>query len=505
MKKEYKYIAVYLIFSVLIGCEKFEDINTNPNDQTNVTASLLATNVILSVTEFSGRDAHAMISGQALPKYVGYATQQVITQYNKVEAASFDDYTDLPNIDKMIEHAEGSYNEDSYRGVGKFARANKFFYATMQMGDVPFSEANKGQDGLYKPKYDPQEQVLTGILDELKEADQFFASGNEFEGDPTPYDGDPVKWRQATNAFSLKVLMTLSEKEGNSTLNIKSRFAEIVAADNLMQSTSDYFGLEYTSVNKHPLYSTSNAFTKNTIISSLLIDNLKNLNDRRMYYLAEPSGSQVTNGIDPSDPDAYVGVDVSLDYTTMNANHSAGDYSLINLRYQEEEASEPRMLMTYAEQQLILSEACIRGWISGDAGTYYKEGVISALEAYLNYNADYAHGMPITQSYIDEYFTGEAAFKQTQEEQLQQIWMQRYILNFFQDNRSSYFEFRRNNYPEFPADPETSLNENNLTGHPMRWLYPEAEKTYNRENLIEALERQYDGADEINKLMWILK
>jgi hypothetical protein len=39
----------------------------------------------------------------------------------------------------------------------------------------------------------------------------------------------------------------------------------------------------------------------------------------------------------------------------------------------------------------------------------------------------------------------------------------------------------------------------------MRWLYPGAESNYNRENLEEALNRQYDGYDEINKIMWVLK
>jgi len=83
--------------------------------------------------------------------------------------------------------------------------------------------------------------------------------------------------------------------------------------------------------------------------------------------------------------------------------------------------------------------------------------------------------------------------------------MQRYLLNFMQDAQYSYFEYRRTSYPEFPINPATSLNENNPNGLPMRWLYPSSETNYNRENLIEALDRQYDGYDEINKLMWLLK
>ncbi|HZL12235.1 MAG TPA: SusD/RagB family nutrient-binding outer membrane lipoprotein [Prolixibacteraceae bacterium] len=504
MKNKYIGIFVILIFSLLSSCNNFDEMNTNPDTTTNVSASMLCTNVVLNIAQFQGKDAKAMISDNALCKYVGYANEgQMGTQYNTVGSAGFDIMTTLPNIEKMVLYATGSQNENSYKGVAKFARAFLFYRLTMQLGDIPYSEAGMGEEGNFRIKYDTQEAVFKGILDELKEADQFFANGTTFTGDPTPYNGNPAKWRSATNALALKVLMSLSKKEGVASLNVKTRFAEIVAANNIMGSTSDYFGLVYNSVNKQPIYSTNDLFTGKTIISSLLLDNLKNLNDRRLYYFAEPVAS---TGKPQTDPDAYVGVDVAMDYSQMNADHSAQKYSLINLRFQKEEVNEPRMLITYAEQQLILAEARILGWMtSGTAKDYYETGVKSALVSTMAIKSDYAHGMTINQAYIDGYFTGEAAFKTTSGDQLKQIWMQRYILNFFQDATSSYFEYRRTTYPVFPINPATSLNENNVNAIPMRWLYPGSETNYNRENLIEALNRQYDGYDEINKLMWLLK
>jgi len=203
---------------------------------------------------------------------------------------------------------------------------------------------------------------------------------------------------------------------------------------------------------------------------------------------------------------AYVGADVSISYDELTAEHLKGNYSLLNSRYLKEATSEPRMMLTYAEQQLILAEARILGWItSGNAKDYYESGVLSALQAIGITKASYAHGKPIDLAYLNGYFTGEAAFKENPADQLKQIWMQKYILNFMQDAESSYFEFRRTNYPPFPLNPATNLNENNPNGFPMRWLYPGSETNYNRENLIEALNRQYEGYDEVNKLMWILK
>lgn len=509
MKNKYTTYAglSFLSLLLLFGCNNFDEINTNPDTTTSVSASLLATNVILHFTKFSGRDAKVMISENALPKYVAYANEgQLDEQYNKIGNGDFNSMTILPNIQKMIEYAEGGIMEDSYRGIGAFAKAYTFYNLTMTMGDIPYSEAGMGDEGIYKVKYDTQEQVLEGVLNELYLADQNLSKGVTFEGDPTPYNGDPEKWRRAVNSFALKVLMSLSKKETIGTINVKSRFAEIVSAGHIMDASTGFYGLMYSIKNNHPMSGTNDLFTRRTIISSLLIDNLKMLDDRRMYYIAEPAEALISEGKNPSDPSAYMGVDVDIEYAVMNAGHNNNLYSLINKRFLKEEASEPLRLITYAEQQLILAEAVLKGWIPGDAKTYYESGVKAALtDVMTQANASFAHEMPITPEYIAAYFTGEAVFKSTLNEQLKQIWMQRYILHFMQDAKSSYFEYRRNTYPEFPINPNTSLNENNKNGIPMRWLYPGSETSYNRENLEEALNRQFDGYDEINKIMWILK
>lgn len=506
IKKLFAAGGILFLLLIVGSCNKFEDLNTNPDTTVQANAAMLCTNVILSVTKFSGKDAKAKISDNALPKYVGYANEgQLASQYNLIGGSSFDAMTVLPNIDRMLEYANGVVMENSYKGVAKFARAIMFYKLTMEMGDIPYSETDLGHEGLYKPKYDTQESVLIGILDDLKAADQFFADGVTFTGDPTPYNGDPAKWRKAVNAFSLRILMSLSKKEAVTSLNLKSRFAEIVAAGNLMDASTGYYGLKYSSTNKHPFSGTSDLFTSRTLLSSLLVDNLKALNDYRLYYFGEPSAAKISEGLLMSDPDAYVGVDVAMNYSEMNAGHNAGVYSLLNKRYLTEDATEPLRMMTYAEQELILAEAVIANWITGNAQTYYEEGVKAALADVMPVTASFAHGNVITSNYIANYFVGEAAFKANTADQLKQIRMQRYILNFMQEAETSYFEYRRTTYPEFPINPATSLNTENVNAIPMRWTYPGSESSVNRENLINALNSQYDGYDEINKLMWVLK
>lgn len=508
MKKIIKFIGIgWILLIFLGGCTKLQDININPDKPTQASASLLCTSVILQFAQFHS-DAKAYITQDALSKYVGYADEgQLGAQYNLIGNGSFGSMIILTNIQKMLDAAKGSVMEDSYKGVAKFAEAYTFYKLTMEMGDIPFSEAGKGEQGLFKPKYDTQESVLLGVLNDLQDADQDFASGRTFDGDPTNFNGDPVKWREATNAFALKVLMSLSDQVGDANLDVKNRFATIVSAGNLLQPSTDFFGLNYSAEDLHPLSGTNDLFTSRTILSQLLVNNLKKLNDRRLFYYGEPAPAKISGGATESDTAAYVGVPVTISYPQMNTNWGAGDYSVLNLRYLHQAACEPRRLITYAEQELILAEAVIRGWIStGTAQSYYENGVKAALTEMMNQaDGSYAHGMAIDQSYIDGYFTGEAAFKSTQTEQLHQIWMQRYILNFMQMAEGSWFEYRRTGYPDFPIDPNTSLNATDVNAIPMRYMYPASEADYNRDNLVSALNNQFGGYDDINKLMWVLK
>jgi hypothetical protein len=492
---------------VLGSCSKFDEINTNPNATEKVNASLLATNIILQNLKFQGRDAKAYLSDNGLAKYIAYGNETILsTQYNYLGATDFGPMTMIPNINSMLSYAVGSQMENSYKGLAAFSKAYMFYRLTMQVGDIPYSATGEGAKGETRPKYDAQEDVLKGILDELKQADDDFAKGVKFDGDPSPYDGDPDKWRRATNAFALKVLMSLSHKADDAALNVKGRFADIVSGGALMDENTGFLGLEYSSTNPHPLSGTNDLFTSRTIISSLVIKYLKALNDRRLFYFADPSEYKINGGLAASDTAAYVGARVTDNYDDITANLLGDKYSLINSRYLKVQAGDPRILVSYAQQQLILAEARILGWITtGTAKDYYESGVKAALETYMAVDPSFTHGNTITQAYIDNYFTGEAAFKSDPDGQLKQIWIQRYLLNFMQDPITAFFLQRRTGYPVFPVNPATSLNVNDKGAIPVRWLYPGSELNYNKQNLIDALNRQYDGVDDINKKMWLVK
>jgi hypothetical protein len=57
----------------------------------------------------------------------------------------------------------------------------------------------------------------------------------------------------------------------------------------------------------------------------------------------------------------------------------------------------------------------------------------------------------------------------------------------------------------YPLDPATSLNPEDDSVYPKRWMYPTDEQTKNPENYQNAINRQYNGFDGINQVPWYLK
>lgn len=166
-------IGMVLAVIAFYGCDNFDDINTNPDTTTKVPSSMLCTNILLQITKYSG-DAKAYIADNALPKYVAYANEgKMAEQYNRLGRAGFGYYTIWPKANDMVQYALGDIYEDGYRGVAHFARAYALYDMTMRMGDIPCSEAGKG-DASFRPAYDTQEQVFITILNELREAASCF-------------------------------------------------------------------------------------------------------------------------------------------------------------------------------------------------------------------------------------------------------------------------------------------------------------------------------------------
>ncbi len=508
--KKLKYIFITIISSlVAFSCSNFEDINTNPDKSTTVAPEMLTTQVLKNKYRFWNPVPNDFSSGNLFNKHTAILTGNPNANqyyYSFSPYGSFGSYRNLTNLDRMVEFAEGSRAESSLRGLSLFMKATYGFEATLDMGDVPYSEAGEAEEGNTHPKYDKQADVFAQILDDLQQAENYFAQGNDFDGD-IMYNGDVTKWLKLSNAMQLKVIQTMSKKV---TTDQTARFAAIVNAGNLMEGNADNFKLVYTE-NPNASYPFWNGETLriNTGVSKLVVDALKNFNDRRLFYFAEPAPALIEGGKLESEFDAYEGAPTALSAEMLSLNHDSGAYSLLNTRYVEFSDNDPMLHFTYSEQCFIIAEAIEEGWVLGNAQEYYENGVKAMLEYYkdLPHTDGYVHGMAIDQNYIDNYFTGAAAYAigGSKQDRLKQILTQRWLIDFFQGNGGNYPQFLRTGYPEYPLNPATSMNPDDPTVYPKRWKYPLSEQTTNPVNYQKAIDEQYGGFDGINQVPWYLQ
>lgn len=507
--KNYRNIILIALISAICmqSCSKFDDINTNPDSPSTTTSSLLATNLILSV--LSSSTAKGFVLPALTSKQMAWGEMAQAEVYNNI--GSRGGSTVITNVQKMID-LSSPVDKDAYTGLGLFIKAYSLYYLSLSVGDIPYSEAYKGEEGVIKPKYDTQKEVMQQVLADLEAASLSFSKARNFSGDPF-MKGNVDTWRRITNSFRLKVLISLSKKEADTDLNIKSLFANILQNEPLIRNNSDNFQLVYSdrAGQLYPFNTTVNKFVIYPMISTTIIDTLKKYNDYRLFYYASPSEYQVKTELkSPSDPDAYLGVDPSIPFANLASLFTARKYSYLNARYSNYAPGEPIVRVGFAEQNFIIAEAIIRGWVSGNAKDYYDNGIKAAMNfvsANTPDNEMYHSGKKITANYIDEVYlmNNNVKFSSNINHQLRQIWMQKYLLYFLQHGNEAYFEYRRTGYPNLPINPASNANVDDKTKIPMRYTYESREYSYNLDNLKVALQRQFNGEDKSNGIMWILK
>lgn len=527
-------LLAVLASPIISGCSNFEELNSNPDVTTKVNPALLATNLIKSMVT-SGMSYNSVF----FQKQAFYAQGTSYGyQYNLISNSNFDQIRNLTNAQKMMELSSEEM-KDAYSGLFYFMKGWAFWRATMEMGDIPYSQALQINEFRY-PKFDSQKDVFIGILNDLTLADEHFSKAKmAFPGDPF-YNGDPQKWRKATNVLRLKVLMSLQKRADDTPeLKVKEEFKKIVTEGNLFEGNDDNLQVVYAEspISNRPPYHVLNYPTSDTnwCASDFLVNPLKEYEDIRLFYYFAPIESLTdpallsiakNNGIVPQDQEllapndwnAYVGMNPAGEYIKEVALWSNNMHSKLNEMYRFGFAL-PCIRLGYTDMNFILAEAVERGWISGSAKTYYDNGVRANFEfirkyfvkfKYADTEYDPTHGVEITDEYITKYLSGSSktAYKEagSQTDRLHQIWMQSYIASYWHQAFDEYFNYRRNGYPEWPIDPATNMNDRAPDKIPTRYLYPTSEYNYNNENREAAVKAQGWGAEEtINDIMWLIK
>lgn len=498
MKTIYRMLGLCLLVVTTSSCLKYDELRENPNNPASVPPSLLFTAVTPSpVSAFS--DAYQD------PQYHTFATADSSPLSYKYGGGTF--YfgassaanSTLRNIQKMIQEAEKA-NTPVYVILSKFLKAYYYSIMTRQMGDIPLSEALQGEK-FPKPKYDTQKSVFIQCLKWLDESNNELSAfisanpGASVDGD-IYFSGDLKKWQKAINAYTIRMLILLSKKEGDAELNVKGRFQNIIQNpvkyplfsslnDNMQLSHRDEDGFRGT-------YNPNSGILREGVLYvDTYIDLLKKYLDPRLQVVADPTPKALA--ANPTNETAvradfasYTGASAAVTAIANNQRKNNGELSKPNEKRFWNFVGQPSILLGYSEQELNIAEAANRGWITENAKTHYDNG-ISASMAF--YNAPIGDYLTVKAPYIG----GPDGLKLIHE--------QMYLSLAENSGAEAWFQNRRTGIPEFKFS-----GVNSVTKLPVRWAYPSAENTDNTENYRAALRSQFGTeVDDRDQIMWLLK
>jgi len=508
MKNKFLIIGSFSLLTLGSCTKNFEKINTNPNVPGSVTPDLLLSGVIKNTINDQVNEAWGI--GNIVAQHT--AKIQFVNEdrylWGERNGVWNSVYGNMRNVQNMIDLATSSTPvQNNYLGVALIMKSWMFSLATDAYGDIPYSEATKAKTGsVYTPKYDKQEDIYTGLLADLKKANDILGTSSEAISGDILYNGSVDKWKRLANSLRLRLLMRLSKKK-----NVNADMQAIIGnptANPIFSSNNDNAELKYLAdvpANQWPLYSARVGSFDEFRVSKTLSDRLTDLNDPRLAVFGRPSQKSVAAGTPKIE-----GIPNGLgDVAALNYNGGPQGVSRVGYSYAclvcsdgGQAAPQPNvargLIMTYAELQFILAEAAEKGMITSASTPedYYLRG-IQANFSFYNGMIPAQYGINVTPP-AGYYTQPGVVYAGTQAEKLQKIALQKWVALFF-NGLEAWFDWRRTGMPAIIPGPD-NLNNNKV---PLRYIYPLSEQSLNGKNRTEAVTRQ--GADDLNTAIWIIK
>jgi hypothetical protein len=530
MKNIFIKILVLIIMLTAVSCQDlFEEFPDNPNvagENDPVPPAFILRQLLVNVARGADAAENEPLAG-ILSRLNQYTTGLTFPLYGGSNQYNWTDtgnsYPWLRNIIRLEKSAESAIGTErnGYLAISKFLRAYTFIWLTQRVGDIPMMEAGQGLEALM-PKFDTQEEIYAAALILLEEANQELAAINA-DATSIPIDGDIFynndlrKWRKAVNAYKLRVLISLSKRaEDTPSLSIKQRFQQVLSDSEqypIFEDIDDNLNFFFVPVfNRYPSQFIL-LYPNETTISETVLELMTKNKDPRTFIVATPAPYAINiEGRAIDDFNAYNGADNSRAQNDLFAESqgNGGKYSYINyIRYLQgpDDIPEPNILIGYSEMCFNIAEAINRGWVTGNAEEWYLKGVTSSLEFYglsqgSTVSVGDVNGVPYGDVSIDvDGFIENISYKGNNQDGLTQILEQKYVAFWQNSGWEPFYNFRRTGVPQFREGEGTNAQRR----IPRRWQYPVREVDNNRENTIQAIERQFGGTDDLFADMWLIK
>jgi hypothetical protein len=473
-------ISLVVMAMALSACTDFDEMNTDPTRLTQANPGTLLNPILYEMAAYNWN----RYNSYTFPLMQGTVSTSSISGvgwYNIPDAAGDGSWTTyykwLTNIREMEKEAI-ALNEPNYRAVALTLRGWIFQLLADGFGDVPMSQACRGDEGIFTPEFDTQLDIYKQIVADLDTANALF---NTAVGLKYNTDGDLlyatnatltsgvspgiVKWKKFCNSIKMRVLLRgISVTE----LGAKAKMEEMLgntAKYPMFESNAEAALLPISGVYPQEAPMTRpQDFTSYTYLSEFFIDNLKAWNDPRLPVFA----TQATN----SGVKSYIGLPSG--YAVVPSFSASQPKQALAI------APMKLTLMSYAELELIKAEYEQRYGTAVNAEDHYKKGVAAAIEQW---------GAVVPANYFSN---TAVAYNGT----LEQLMTQKYYALFFCDYQA-WFEYNRTGFPKVPTGVGVSTGKH----MPKRFKYPVVLQRTNLKNYQQA--KTSMGGDDFDiELIW---
>lgn len=512
-----KAIKYYILAGAVLfagACDDdFVEINTNPYAVTEIDPALL----------FAGAQRTHLGTWEAEHTIV----QQFVNPYNQGATLGFNFNEDIdgvnnakwdqsyPSTIRSMVQAIELLGPDTERinllSMIRIWKAQTFMGLVDEYGDIPYFEAGKAvSDVIFSPVYDEDAVIYADLEIELREAiaalnpsadfvsaDLFYGSNAE---NPSGNAAEQVaKWKKLGNSLLLRLGMRYSKVNASKAQTIVAdAFAGGVMTSNADNAYVKYDGTLYTQNTNNNLRN----FSHFNYAAEPFVDQLKLTNDPRGKFILanfEDPGA-VANDLDPdTELSNQFGVPIGVTNTEIadpngpyRGSRAGGlNYSQMNIWTIASPAA-PDFWVTYAQTSLLLAEAAFRGWISGDAQTYYEDAIRADMELYQLYPGV----TPISDADITTYLA-EPGVAYNDTDALELINTQYWIVNI-RNGTEAFANFKRSGYPDLSPN---LFNGNLNGGFARRLTYPDREASANAENYSKAA-ASIGGDNLLSRVFW---
>ena len=484
MKNIIKFTILLAAFGlVTASCEKWLDVNTDPNNPTTVTPDLVLpvaqhyTAYVVQNSRYFNTLGNMLMANWSQSDGFSWYTDEF--KYN-VTSSFYDhilevSYSSALKQYAIVDQLEEGY--DYYKAIAKIMKSYHFQLLVDTYGDVPYSEA-LGRSLNATPKYDDAETIYADLMVQLNEAINLIKNADEDAqvlvpgNDDTMFGGDMDQWIKFANSVKLRILVRQSGVAGKSAY-IQTEIAAINSEGSgyITQNVGINPGYQNKIEGKQNLFwnyfgwnasGTETMDNRATCATDYVLSKLTAFNDPRIDRLYEKPST------------GHLGVPQGLlDYDTPVIDQYMPEFVSNIGPGLLKSSTMDAIIFTLAENYFNQAELANRGLISvGDQGKDLYENGITASFTYLELSASqastyYSQGINL----VGWNFSPN---------KLNAIITQKWIAVNGITAEQSWFDYIRTGYPN---DVPIPLNYNKTADRPVRLFYPASEYSSNGGNV----------------------